>query len=387
MLTHLHRYLADYPGPAARLRLFSPGRINLIGEHVDYTGGWVMPAAIDKGIEFYARPYAGEGLRLHAVDLGERHDLPLPVGGRTGRLWVDYLAGIVDQFARRGHTPPPLEIFFGGNVPRGAGLSSSAALEGGMAFLLNEITAAALSRPDLARLCQRSSNDFMGVPSGIMDQFASLNGTAAGPILLSCHDHSFTPLSADVGGHRWLLVDSCVTHELAGGEYGVRVSECAAALAAVQRRFPGVSYLSATTAEQLAVAAPDMDPTVRKRARHVVSENDRVHRMATALEAGDAVRIGDLLSRSHTSLAEDYAVSCPEVDFLQRTAVSDFPDAVRGARIMGGGFGGCTLNLVTEDAADRLRDHLTAAYARAFGKTPVFHDVRISRGTHLLGED
>ncbi|MEM9929363.1 MAG: galactokinase [Bacteroidota bacterium] len=351
MLPHLQDYLIQHQLSASDfpIKLFSPGRINLIGEHTDYTGGWVMPAAIDKGIVFYARPKAGRELQLHAVDLDQRTILPLPVTGKTGELWVDYLAGICAEFQLLGHEVPGLEIVFGGNVPRGSGMSSSAALEGGMAFLLNEALGAGLSRPELALLSQRSSNNFIGVPTGIMDQFASLNGSAEGPIMLNCESLEFSPINASLPGYDWLLVNSLVTHELGSSEYPVRVSECAEAYAAVQQQFPEVPNLSSATPAQFATVANTLPEVVRKRGRYVVGENARVHQMATVLKAGNVQEAGHLLNLTHAGLRDDFQVSCIEVDFLQDQATLHFPGHVAGARIMGGGFGGCTINLVRRE--------------------------------------
>jgi len=386
VLSHLLDYfnaqdlsLADFP-----YRLHSPGRINLIGEHTDYTDGLVMPAAIDKGIEFYARPISRRELRLHAVDLAATYALPLPVSGKTGELWVDYLAGISAQFQGMGYEIPGLEIVFGGDVPRGSGMSSSAALEGGMAFLLNEVLQAELTRPLLAQTCKASSNNFIGIPSGIMDQFASLNGTAAGPIMLNCGSMEFDIINADLPGYSWLLVNSMVSHELTGSEYPTRVAQCKAAFTRVRAKFPTVPNLSATTAEQLEAVLPEMGPEVQKRARHVVGENERVHQAAAALAAGDAGRMGQLLNETHASLRDHYEVSCEEVDFLQAQANEAFPEGVAGSRIMGGGFGGCTINLVKTDTISKLKEYLSAVYAEKFGLKPEFYDVRISDGTRLV---
>jgi galactokinase len=347
-------------GDSFSLRLHSPGRINIIGEHTDYTGGWVMPAAIDKGIEFYARRMDGNSLLLHAVDLGKSQQLPLPVTGKTGELWVDYLAGIVEQFQQLGHEIPGLEIVFGGNVPRGSGMSSSAALEGGMAFLLNEVLSAGLSRPELARLSQRSSNEFIGVPTGIMDQFASLNGSPDGPILLNCDSLDFQPISAELPGYRWLLVNSMVTHELGSSEYPVRVAECQEALEALQKVFPDLEKLSHASPDQLEPVLDDLRPVVRKRASYVIHENIRVRQMAQALKAGDVSTVGKLLNKTHQGLRDDFQVSCEEVDLLQFLASKNFRGAVAGSRIMGGGFG------------------------EAYDKTPEFYEVNIGPGTRLI---
>ena len=390
MLPTLSAYLRQHaPVADFDLAVHSPGRINIIGEHTDYTGGLVMPAAIDKGIEFYVRRTDAPGLRLHATDLDARYHLPLPVTGRTGELWVDYLAGVTAEFEKLGHAVPGLEIFFGGDVPRGSGMSSSAALEGGMAFVLNEVLEAGLSRPELAALCKRSSNGFLGIPSGIMDQFASLNGRAAGPILLNCHTLDYEPVAANLPGYVWLLANSMVTHELSGGEYHVRVRECATALTAIQAKFPEVTHLSGATAAQLSAVKADLSEVVHKRAAYVIAENERVRRMqfALAMPHGAADAVGFLLNETHRGLRDDYEVSCEEVDFLQLTALkirkqrADVP----GSRIMGGGFGGCTLNLVKEDYVETFRQELTAAYQRKYDLTPEFYAVNIGPGTRRIG--
>ncbi|SEP63710.1 galactokinase [Neolewinella agarilytica] len=386
MLSHIVDYLAtnSMSDDSFSLRLHSPGRINIIGEHTDYTGGWVMPAAIDKGIEFYARRIEGSSLILHAVDLDKSQQLPLPVTGKTGELWVDYLAGIVEQFQQLGHEIPGLEIVFGGNVPRGSGMSSSAALEGGMAFLLNEVLAAGLSRPELARLSQRSSNEFIGVPTGIMDQFASLNGSPDGPILLNCDSLDFQPISADLPGYRWLLVNSMVTHELGSSEYPVRVAECQEALEALQKIFPDLAKLSHASQDQLEAVIDDLRPIVRKRASYVVGENIRVRQMAQALKAGDVNTVGKLLNKTHQGLRDDFQVSCEEVDLLQFLASENFRGAVAGSRIMGGGFGGCTINLVKAREVNFLKAFLKRSYREAYDKTPEFYEVNIGPGTRLI---
>lgn len=386
MLPHISAYFKAKQLPEAEFvyRIHSPGRINLIGEHTDYTGGLVMPAAIDKGIEYYARPIPTRELRLHAVDLAATYTLPLPVTGKTGELWVDYLAGISTQFQNMGYEIPGLEIVFGGDVPRGSGMSSSAALEGGMAFLLNELCQAGLTRPLLAQTCKASSNNFIGIPSGIMDQFASLNGTAAGPIMLNCESLQFSTIDANLGGYSWLLVNSMVSHELTGSEYPDRVAQCQEALSHLKKHFPEVGYLSAATPEQLEAGIGDMPPLVQKRARHVVHENERVRQAAKALAQGDAIKMGQLIQATHASLRDDFEVSCEEVDFLQTEAVSHFPKAVAGSRIMGGGFGGCTINLVKTEVLPTLKEHLTKVYQAKYGLALEFYNVVISDGTRMI---
>ena len=376
------RVLAAMP-PEADLLVRSPGRINLIGEHTDYNGGLVMPAAIDKAIYFGVRRTAERAWRLTALDLGETATLHLPVSGPVDQLWVNYLAGVGEQFQQLGHELPGLEITFGGDLPRGSGMSSSAALEGGMAFTLNELLGAGLSRPELAQLCKRSSNSFLGVPSGIMDQFASLNGSASGPLRLNCETLAFKTVNSRTTGYEWLLVNSMVTHELGSSEYPERVRECAAALAAIQNNYPYVSELCNATQEQLLSIRDAVPENVYRRADYVINENLRVHAMTEALEAGNVRDAGHLLNQTHAGLRDDYAVSCAEVDFLQEQATVHFPGDVAGARIMGGGFGGCTINLVRSQDVAKLEDFLTEAYLQRFGRTPEFYPVRLAAGTSL----
>lgn len=386
MLPHIDAYLVAHAIPQEfPYAYFSPGRINIIGEHTDYTGGLVMPASIDKGIQFYARQREGAALKLHAVDLNESFELALPVRPeKTGLLWVDYLAGIVYEFQLQGFEVPALEIVFGGNVPRGSGMSSSAALEGGMAFLLNEIVGAGISRPQLAVLCRRSSNNYIGVPTGIMDQFASLNGSPDGPIKLNCDTLQFSPVLANTPDCTWLLINSMVTHELGSSEYPVRVRECAAALAAIKQQYPEVPCLSQATKDQLEAVKNKLDETIYRRAYYVIAENERVHAMETALSRGDIARAGALLNATHRGLSDDFEVSCEEVDFLQQETINHFPDTVMGARIMGGGFGGCTINLVKTVGIPALKTHLLSAYFDAHGQRPEFYEVNIGAGTHAI---
>ena len=382
---HLTQYLTHTFNESPQhwqYRLRSPGRVNLIGEHVDYTGGLVLPAAINYAIYFVARPLDTPEWRLHAVDLGETVTIPLPLTGRSGLLWADYLTGIGVQFQDQGQIIPGLEVVFGGDLPRGSGMSSSAALEGGMAYLLNEILGAQYSRPALAALCQRSSNTYLDIPSGIMDQFASLNGSATGPIILNCHTLSSEPVKNELKDYGFLLVNSMVSHNLSEGAYAERVRECGQALQAIQTQFPRVTHLSATLPDQLAAVRDQMDEKVRKRATFVVDENKRVGRAVIALEAGSSIELGKLLNETHVGLRDLYEVSCEETDFLQRFA-ANHPD-VAGARIMGGGFGGCTINLIRNEAVDEFKEAITAAYREAYDITPECYPVVLASGTALF---
>ena len=368
---------ADWP-----YQVRSPGRVNLIGEHVDYTGGLVLPAAINYAIYFFARPTAAPVWKLHAADLDESYELPLPITGRTGTLWVDYLAGIGVQYQDQGHFLPGLEIVFGGDLPRGSGMSSSAALEGGMAFLLDHLLNTRYNRPSLAALCMRSSNTFLNIPSGIMDQFASLNGSGDGPIVLNCQTLSSEPVKNAITDHRFVLVNSLVSHSLANSAYADRVAECRRALETVQATFPRVTHLSATLPDQLSTVSDRMDDVARKRANYVVAENKRVSKAVLALESGSHYEMGRLMNETHAGLRDDYEVSCPEIDFLQHFA-EGYP-GVAGARLMGGGFGGCIICLVQEETIESFLSDIADAYAGEYGIRPESYPVVLRAGTDFL---
>lgn len=360
----------------------SPGRINIIGEHVDYNGGAVLPAAIQQACYFVSQ-YNKEGqFHFRAIDLGDEVRFTTLPDRPVAKTWVNYLLGIFREFTQLGHHFSPLTIAFGGDLPRGAGLSSSAALEGGLAFLLNEISGAGLDRPALARLCQRSSNNFMGVPSGIMDQFASLNGRAGHAILLDCDSlkHEFIP--AELPGYRFVLLDSGVDHDHASGAYARRVAECNKGLAALQRKYPELTTLAAAAAEQLAGVQDQISPEVHQRCRYVIAEGERTRRAVAALRRGDAPTLGQLLNATHAGLSDDYEVSCAEIDFLQ--AVAERQAGVAGARLMGGGFGGCTLNLVREDRINKVVEIARRAYADVFGRELCYFVSQTANGTELL---
>ena len=360
----------------------SPGRINIIGEHTDYNGGLVFPAAIDSAIFFAARTISGTKLKLTALDINQSAEVPPLTDSPTGQQWVDYLLGICQEFTKLGHRIPALEIVFGGNLPSGSGMSSSAALEGGMAFLLNTCTSAGLDRPALAQLCKRSSNHFMGIPSGIMDQFASLNGQADKALVLDCNSLEFEAVPAKLDGYQLVLLNSKVTHDLVHSEYPTRVRECQTGFSAIQAQFPEVESLCQASLEQLTAVKDQIDEVVFRRCYFAIAEQQRVLEAAKALKASDAFRLGNLLNQTHAGLRDDYQVSCEEVDFLQQFA-QDHP-AVAGSRIMGGGFGGCTINLVQEAAVEDFVTAAQAAYLRKYKiEAPVYY-VSPAMGTEVL---
>ncbi len=368
--------------PPTRL-LRSPGRINIIGEHTDYNDGFVLPGAIDRAIYFALRENGSGTSNFYALDIDQQAtDVSLTDPKRSGELWLDYLLGIADQFRQRGIELPGIDLVFGGDLPAGAGMSSSAALEGGMAFIWNELTGAGLSRPELARLCKDSSNTFLGIPCGIMDQFASLNGRAGEVLLLDCRSLQTERVRSELGDYRWLLFNSKVTHELGSSAYPVRVRECTEGAAAIRTLYKDVEKLRDATPDQVESAHHLMSDTVYRRCRYVTGEEERTLAAVAALRMGDMPELGRQLTATHRGLRDDYEVSCAEIDFLVDEALRQ--TGVLGARIMGGGFGGCTLNLVRTTESETVIAHLTKAYEQAFGIAGEAYKLNLVDGTDWL---
>ncbi|MEM8586055.1 MAG: galactokinase [Bacteroidota bacterium] len=359
----------------------SPGRINLIGEHLDYNGGSVLPAAIDLAIYFAVRKREVPNIQLHALDLGQSVMIVPTQDQPSGIQWADYLLGICREFRLLGHTIPPLEIALGGDLPSGAGVSSSAALEGGMAFLLNEVLQAELDRMQLARLCQRSSNHFLGIPTGIMDQFASLHGQAGKALLLDTATMKYEEIPANLPGYSWVLINSMIKHDISAGEYKERVDECQMALQMIQQKFPDCKYLAQASPGKIK-SVDKLAPNCRDRAMYVAHEQYRVADAAKILQEDHPVRIGQLLNSTHKGLRDQYEVSCEEVDFLQSFAEAH--EGVKGSRIMGGGFGGCTLNLVSDEQVNFFVEDVKRAYLWKYKIEAQAIPVRIANGTELI---
>lgn len=355
---------------APALRCFAPGRVNLIGEHTDYNGGCVMPCALSVGIECLAAARGDRVLRLFSRDFpdGGVVEIDLDRPRKTGS-WADYPAGVARAMQAFGYPlPSGADLYFGGSVPSGAGLSSSAALEVVTALALAGLYDLPLSRQLIALIGQFAENRFAGVNCGIMDQFASAVGRRGSAVLLDTHTLAFSYAPLENDRTTLILVNSMVKHSLAGSAYNDRRRECEAALAALQTADKR-PYLCAYTPGELERFKSCMqDETILRRARHVITENARTLDAAQALERGDLAAFGALMNASHRSLRDDYAVSCAELDFLAETAWQT--EGALGARMTGGGFGGCTINLVEKACADRFASHIREAYRERFGVTP-----------------
>ncbi len=357
---------------------FAPGRVNLLGEHTDYNLGFVMPVALDMGctvrtsparrkvLHFISKQFPGE--MIFTLDA-------IPSMRKTG-AWVDYPLGVAQQLVRLGVELAPMKLEIDATVPTGGGLSSSAALEVSSALAL--LDGRELPRIEIARLCQRAEREFVGMPCGIMDQYASVFGEEHKAILLDCRSvtHECVPIP---DGVEIVVANTMVKHELGSSAYRQRVAECQEALS----HFPGRESLRDVTLADLERASREIPEIPLARARHVILENQRVLDFLAAAQRNDLAAMGRLMVESHRSLQHDYEVSCEELDFLVDTALT--LDGVYGSRMTGGGFGGCTVSLVDHGAVDTFRERLTAAYQQKYGLTPSIYTCVPSAGARRIG--
>lgn len=343
LLRHLKRTFPKVEKPQVA---WAPGRVNLLGEHTDYNAGFVFPMAIDAGIAIAGGFNGTQEVNLHSLDFEADDSFSLEeiVPSQTHK-WTNYLRGVCQEFLAAGHKVLGMDLVLQGNVPQGAGLSSSAALEVAAAVLIDELHGWKTDRVELVRLAQRAENEFVGVASGIMDQFVSMMGQRDHALLLDCRslDYELIPTSFEQQGYAVAVVNSSVTRGLVGSEYNTRRQECQQALEILKRQLPTIEALRDVTMDHLPLvnALPSI---LAKRARHVVTENNRVLTGVSALKAGDIKTFGQLLNASHESLKNDFEVSCPELDLLVQLALK-IP-GVLGSRMTGAGFGGCTIALV-----------------------------------------
>ncbi len=363
----LARFRREFGEPAVVVR--SPGRVNLIGEHTDYNHGFVLPAAVDRGIAMALRPRSDRRYVLHALDLDRRLEGDLGELAPHPERWPNYLLGVLHQLQKAGHPLGGFELVYGGDLPMGAGMSSSAALECGLAFSLNELFGMGLDRLTMAKLSQAAEHSFVGVKCGIMDQMASLLSRKDHVMMLDCQDLSyrFVPFHSPV---RIFLCDTQVERALAESGYNQRRSQCEAGVALLRKYAPDVRSLRDVSLELLDAHRLEFEPVTYRRCRYVIEENLRVIAACAALESEDLPAFGRLMNQSHQGLSKEYEVSCPELDVLAEAAT--VLPGVLGARMMGAGFGGCTINLVEVGQEEAFVDGMAPAFAR-IGKTPKIH--------------
>ncbi len=362
----------------------SPGRINLIGEHTDYNSGFVLPAAIDKAAYIVITPRKDQEIHLHSVDLHEDYTTTVAALTKSvDKSWPNYILGVIQQFILAGIAVNGFDAALTGDIPIGAGLSSSAAVECAVALAMNQLYAAGLDRFSMVKLAQRAENEFVGVQCGIMDQFASMFGKNNHVIKLDCRSLEFEYVPFNMDGIKILLLDTNVKHSLGSSEYNVRRRQCETGVALIQRHVPEVRSLRDATIEMLDKHVLQEDQLIYQRCKYVVEENNRLLAACKDLEQGDIPAFGASMYQSHHGLSKLYEVSCPELDFLVNH-VQDNP-AVLGARMMGGGFGGCTINLVKENAIEALVSETTLAYKKGMNKVLKAHVAKIETGSNLLG--
>jgi len=360
----------------------APGRINLIGEHTDYNDGFVLPAAIDLSAWIAAAPRSDRVVHVYAADLDRTTELSLDdPPARAASDWSDYPRGVAIELERAGHRLLGADLVLASEVPIGAGLSSSAALEVAVAWALLDLSGATPEPLEVARVCQVAENRFVGARCGIMDQFASCHGRAGQALYLDCR--SLALRYVELPGDAAIVVcDSMVEHALAAGAYNERRAACEQAVRILGWRRPEIRALRDVTPQDLECHQAELSEEVYRRCRHVVGENLRVAQAVAALEAGAMQHVGVLLHASHVSLRDDYEVSCPELDLLVATAMAH--DGVYGSRMMGGGFGGSTITLVRPDAVDALGRALQESYGEAYGKQPRVRVCRTADGAQRV---
>ncbi|MCF8304222.1 MAG: galactokinase [Bacteroidales bacterium] len=360
----------------------APGRINLIGEHTDYNEGFVMPGAIDKYIWFALSLSGTETYSFLSADYEELFSIQsdrLHIG--TGS-WPDYLLGVIDQFRKRGLKISGFNCVFGGNIPTGAGLSSSAALECGLATGLNHLLDLHIDKHELVKLCQSAENEFVGVQCGIMDQFASVFGKHEHLFKLDCRtlEHHYVPF--DQKHYKIVLINTNVEHSLASSEYNKRRKECEQGVGVIQQDYPDIKSLRDVSVDILEKYKFHMDKKVYDRCLYVLNENRRLLEIEKVLQKGDIKRCGELMYETHHGLRDLYEVSCRELDFLVDYAGKS--GGVVGARMMGGGFGGCTINLVKKDNKESFVGKALKAYKQEFEREATFYEVSLTGGVEVL---
>ena len=363
----------------------SPGRINLIGEHTDYNQGFVLPAAIDKAIYLAIGKREDKEVHLIAADLADSFSVALNNLNFSEKTWSNYLIGVVDQLQKNGYQLGGFNAVLAGDVPLGAGLSSSAAVECATVFALNELFELGLSKIEMVRLAQKAENEFVGVKCGIMDQFASMFGKTDAVIQLDCQSLGYNYMPFNQEGIKIVLLDTRVKHSLASTEYNLRREECEAGVKIIQEKYPAVASLRNATMQMIQECLINTDQKIIDRCSFVVAEIKRLQDACKDLEAGDLKAFGKKMYETHDGLSKLYEVSCAELDFLADFAKTDA--SVLGARMMGGGFGGCTINLVEENAVEAFVLAAGNAFQKVFGTEMKPYIVSIGNGTSLLDEN
>lgn len=357
----------------------APGRINLIGEHTDYNDGFVMPAAIDKEIIFAISSSADNVTTIHALDFGESFTVDLENVHKVERpLWANYLLGVIHKLKTLGYKTKPFKCVFGGNIPVGSGLSSSAALECGFVFALNALNNFGIPSREMILMAQWAEHHYAGVKCGIMDQFSSMMGKEGHVFMLDCRSLEYTYFPLQLNGYELILFDSNVKHSLASSEYNVRRHECEEGVRILKSFYPNIASLRDVSSATVVKHKTDLPAKVYNRCLYVTEEIERVVAASKDLNNGDIKAFGKKMYATHDGLSKLYEVSCVELDFLVDCAKSN--NVVIGARMMGGGFGGCTINIVHSSAVKSLEKEIREKYFQRFGIELKIYEVKIKGG-------
>jgi galactokinase len=372
-------------GTATReaVRVFrSPGRINLIGEHTDYNNGFVLPASVDKAVYFVIAPREDDQVILYAADLDQTYSFSLDDLSKPEKSWPHYQIGIVEQIQKKDLRIGGFQAAFGGNVPVGAGLSSSAALECCLLFALNEIYGLNLDRFNIVKMSQKAENEYVGVQCGIMDQFASAFGKEESVIRLDCRSLEYEYFPFPMNDYLIVLCDTLVKHSLASSEYNTRRQECEKGTAILQQYDAKILSLRDASPALVEEHKDEMGDVVYRRCKFITEEIQRVQDACDLLVQGNLPDFGKKMYATHFGLQDEYEVSCPELDFLVAQTLDD--DAVLGARMMGGGFGGCTINLVKKDSVEAFEAKMKQAYLEKYKIDLPCYRVKITDGTEEI---
>ncbi|MFH6945405.1 galactokinase [Flavobacterium sp. FlaQc-50] len=369
-------------GNSPQKTVLSPGRINIIGEHIDYNDGYVLPAAIDKVICFTFAKNNSTTSKIIALDLNEEFEVDLTKEIQLSEVtWTNYIRGVLKQLQDNGFSFEGFNCVFSSTIPVGSGLSSSAALECGMIFGVAALFDLTIKKVDIALMGQKAEH-WVGINCGIMDQFSSVHGIENKVIKLDCNTLEFEYHDANFKDYSLMLMDSNVKHSLFTSEYNTRRMECEEGLSFIKSHFPEIKSFKDCSEQQLLSLQDKMNPIIFKRVHFVVKEINRVQKACEALDNGNIELLGALLFETHNGLSQEYEVSCAELDMLVATAKAD--DTIIGSRLMGGGFGGCTLNLIKKGSENEVKNKFSNLYLNTFGIELKFYDVKISNGTILI---
>lgn len=376
----IQKHFSEQFNTPPSLTVASPGRINLIGEHTDYNNGFVLPAAINQCIQFSAGKREDNEIHLFSIDKNQSFSIVLDDLKRSDLLWPDYIIGVVNELCKAGHAVKGFNAAVTGDIPLGAGLSSSAALECATIFALNELFAIGLDKITMVKLAQRAENNFVGVQCGIMDQFASMMGKAGHVIKLDCQSLAYEYFPLQLDGYSIVLLDSQVKHSLASSEYNTRRNECNRGVQVISQKYPQVKSLRDAT---MAMADEMIkEPIVHHRCRFILEENERLQKGCEDLQQGNIVAFGKKMYTTHDGLSKLYEVSCKELDFLAGECRKE--KDILGARMMGGGFGGCVITIMKNESVHSIPDRINKAYQEQMGKTLKVYITQIANGTSII---